>query len=70
MVQFVGHLDEVFDTLKKAEPDIMVYKKEELPKQLHYTANRRIQDILVEAPIGYSLCLKNDSNCTRNGEYI
>lgn len=48
-----GRLDKVYNTLKGAHPHLHVYKKEELPKRLHFSENARILPIILYADPGY-----------------
>lgn len=53
-------LDYVYSTLKKIE-NIDVYKKEEIPDELHYKNNVRVGDILLVAHINHSIYINNQS---------
>ncbi|XP_061177619.1 ectonucleotide pyrophosphatase/phosphodiesterase family member 5-like [Saccostrea echinata] len=46
--------DSILSKLQKV-PHLKAYKKSEIPREYHYTENRRILDILVVAEIGYSI---------------
>lgn len=48
-----GMLDKVYNALKGAHPHLHVYKKEELPERLHFSANARILPIILYADPGY-----------------
>ncbi|XP_060947805.1 ectonucleotide pyrophosphatase/phosphodiesterase family member 5 [Limanda limanda] len=50
-----GKLDEVFNKLVGANPNMAVYKKEEIPQRLHYQHNRRIMPIILEAKEGWTI---------------
>ncbi|RWR99884.1 ectonucleotide pyrophosphatase/phosphodiesterase family member 5-like protein [Dinothrombium tinctorium] len=50
-----GEKERVYEMLKKASFDnhFAVYKREDVPKQYHYSNHRRILDIIIEADEGY-----------------
>ncbi|XP_069706913.1 ectonucleotide pyrophosphatase/phosphodiesterase family member 5 [Phaenicophaeus curvirostris] len=48
-----GKLDEVYEALANAHPNMTVYKKEQIPDRLHYKHNSRIQPILAIADKGW-----------------
>lgn len=48
-----GKLEKVYNTLKGAHPHLHVYKKEEMPKHLHFAKNDRILPIILWADPGY-----------------
>ncbi|XP_060087282.1 ectonucleotide pyrophosphatase/phosphodiesterase family member 5 [Heteronotia binoei] len=56
-----GKLDDVYNALVKAHPNMTVYKKEDIPSRLHYTHNSRIQPILAVADEGWEI-LQNKSD--------
>uniref|UniRef100_A0A8C8RQM3 Ectonucleotide pyrophosphatase/phosphodiesterase family member 5 n=1 Tax=Pelusios castaneus TaxID=367368 RepID=A0A8C8RQM3_9SAUR len=56
-----GKLDEVYEALVNAHPNMTVYKKEEIPNRLHYKHNSKIQPILVMAEKGWEI-LQNKSD--------
>lgn len=53
-------LDNVYNELKKID-NVFVYKKADIPKQLHYTNNIRIGDILIIARLGYQIVKQKNS---------
>ena len=57
-----GEHDTVYKALKQA-PDLHVFLKEDIPRDYHYTYNRRIQPIVVSAPEGYNICI-NKTDCS------
>ncbi|KYO34116.1 ectonucleotide pyrophosphatase/phosphodiesterase family member 5 [Alligator mississippiensis] len=56
-----GKLDEVYESLVNAHPNMTVYKKEEIPSRLHYKHNSRIQPVLAVADIGWEI-VKNKTD--------
>ncbi|KAM6182114.1 ectonucleotide pyrophosphatase/phosphodiesterase family member 5 [Erethizon dorsatum] len=56
-----GKLDEVYEALADAHPNLTVYKKEEIPERWHYKHNKRIQPILAVADEGWYI-LQNKSD--------
>ncbi|KAK2113802.1 Ectonucleotide pyrophosphatase/phosphodiesterase member 5 [Saguinus oedipus] len=56
-----GKLDEVYEALTHAHPNLTVYKKEEIPERWHYKYNSRIQPIIAVADEGWHI-LQNKSD--------
>lgn len=52
---FEGKLNEVFEALANAHPNMTVYKKEQIPDRFHYKYNRKIQPILAVADKGWEI---------------
>lgn len=50
-----GKLDEVYSKLEDANPNMVVYKKEDIPEHFHYRHNIRIMPILIEAKEGWTI---------------
>lgn len=50
-----GKLEEVYSLLVDANPNMAVYKKEEIPERFHYQHNVRIMPILIEAKEGWTI---------------
>ncbi|KAI5615109.1 ectonucleotide pyrophosphatase/phosphodiesterase family member 7-like precursor [Silurus asotus] len=50
-----GKVQEVYDKLKNAHPNLTVYKKEEIPEHFHIAKNSRIQDIVLIGDLGFNL---------------
>lgn len=50
-----GKLEEVYSLLLDANPNMVVYKKEDIPEHLHYQHNIRIMPILLEAKEGWTI---------------
>nr|XP_043904339.1 ectonucleotide pyrophosphatase/phosphodiesterase family member 5 isoform X1 [Solea senegalensis] len=50
-----GKLSEVYDKLVDANPNMMVYKKEEIPTRFHYQHSVRIMPIVLEAKEGWTI---------------
>ncbi|XP_067098424.1 ectonucleotide pyrophosphatase/phosphodiesterase family member 5 [Osmerus mordax] len=50
-----GMFDEVYDKLVDANPNMMVYKKENIPDHFHYRHNVRIMPIIIEAKEGWTI---------------
>lgn len=50
-----GKLEEVYSKLVDANPNMAVYKKEDIPERFHYQHNARIMPILVEAKEGWTI---------------
>uniref|UniRef100_A0A3Q3VLH1 Uncharacterized protein n=1 Tax=Mola mola TaxID=94237 RepID=A0A3Q3VLH1_MOLML len=59
-----GKLDEVYSKLVDANPNMAVYKKEDIPAHFHYQHNARIMPILIEAKEGWTI-MQN-----RSGHFI
>lgn len=57
----LGKLDEVYEALVHAHPNLTVYKKEEIPERWHYKYNSRVQPILAVADEGWYI-LQNKSD--------
>ncbi|XP_054841893.1 ectonucleotide pyrophosphatase/phosphodiesterase family member 5 [Eublepharis macularius] len=56
-----GKLDDVYNALVQAHPNMTVYKKEAIPSRLHYSHSSRIQPILLVADEGWEI-LQNKSD--------
>lgn len=52
---FEGKLDEVYEALANAHPNMTVYKKEQIPDRFHYKHNHKIQPILAVADKGWEI---------------
>lgn len=52
---FTGKFDEVYNNLLDANPNMVVYKKEDIPAHFHYQHNIRIMPILIEAKEGWTI---------------
>ncbi|XP_040920706.1 ectonucleotide pyrophosphatase/phosphodiesterase family member 5 [Toxotes jaculatrix] len=50
-----GKLEEVYSKLVDANPNMVVYKKEEIPNHFHYQHNTRIMPIIIEAKEGWTV---------------
>ncbi|KAA8583350.1 hypothetical protein FQN60_015896 [Etheostoma spectabile] len=50
-----GKFDEVYSKLADANPNMMVYKKEDIPEHFHYQHNIRIMPILIESKEGWTI---------------
>ncbi|KAI8481022.1 Bis(5'-adenosyl)-triphosphatase enpp4 [Branchiostoma belcheri] len=50
-----GKLQEVYNILKDAHPNMTVYLREEVPERMHYTHNRRIMPIVAVADEGWEV---------------
>lgn len=50
-----GKLEEVYSKLVDANPNMMVYKKEDVPEHFHYQHNVRIMPILIESKEGWTI---------------
>lgn len=50
-----GKVQEVYDQLKNAHPNLTVYKKEEIPENFHIAKNSRIQDLVLVGDLGFNL---------------
>ncbi len=50
-----GKADSVFAALRGAHPHMAVYRKEDVPERLHYSAHRRIPPIIGIADAGWSI---------------
>lgn len=52
---FSGKTDEVYNLLENANPNMVVYKKEDIPDYFHYKHNVRIMPIIIEAKEGWTV---------------
>ncbi len=59
-----GKLEEVYNSLKNANPNMVVYKKEEIPDHYHYRHNVRIMPLIIEVKEGWTV-MQN-----RNGSFM
>uniref|UniRef100_A0A9J8BCS0 Ectonucleotide pyrophosphatase/phosphodiesterase 5 n=1 Tax=Cyprinus carpio carpio TaxID=630221 RepID=A0A9J8BCS0_CYPCA len=59
-----GKLEEVYSLLKNANPNMVVYKKEEIPDHYHYRHNVRIMPLIIEVKEGWTV-MQN-----RNGSFM
>lgn len=50
-----GKFDEVYNSLLDANPNMAVYKKDDIPEHFHYRHNIRIMPILLEAKEGWTI---------------
>uniref|UniRef100_A0AAY5ERS7 AP3A hydrolase n=1 Tax=Electrophorus electricus TaxID=8005 RepID=A0AAY5ERS7_ELEEL len=50
-----GKLDEVYNLLKNANPNMAVYKRDDIPDYLHYKHNVRIMPIIIEVKEAWTL---------------
>ncbi|XP_036406121.1 ectonucleotide pyrophosphatase/phosphodiesterase family member 5 [Megalops cyprinoides] len=50
-----GKYDEVYNALANANPNMTVYKKEDIPDHYHYKRNDRIMPIIIEAKEGWTI---------------
>ncbi|XP_068198313.1 chloride intracellular channel protein 5b isoform X3 [Antennarius striatus] len=50
-----GKLDEVYSKLMDANPNMLVYKKDDIPAHFHYQHNSRIMPIIIEAKEGWTI---------------
>lgn len=55
MTSLKGKLDEVFGLLADANPNMVAYKKGDVPARFHYQHNARITPILLEAKEGWTI---------------
>lgn len=55
VISLKGKLDEVFGLLVDANPNMVAYKKEDVPVRFHYQHNARIMPILLEAKEGWTI---------------
>lgn len=63
-----GKLEEVYNKLANANPNMMVYKKEDIPEHFHYQHNTRIMPILLEAKEGWTI-MQNRSGAFMLGNH-
>ncbi|KAG8011151.1 Ectonucleotide pyrophosphatase/phosphodiesterase family member 5 [Nibea albiflora] len=63
-----GKLDEVYSKLLDANPNMVVYKKEDIPKHFHYQHNIRIMPILIEAKEGWTI-MQNRTGAFMSGNH-
>uniref|UniRef100_A0A673MQB3 Ectonucleotide pyrophosphatase/phosphodiesterase family member 5-like n=2 Tax=Sinocyclocheilus rhinocerous TaxID=307959 RepID=A0A673MQB3_9TELE len=59
-----GKLEEVYNLLKNANSNMVVYKKEEIPDHYHYRHNVRIMPLIIEVKEGWTV-MQN-----RNGSFM
>ncbi|TRY62509.1 hypothetical protein DNTS_033303 [Danionella cerebrum] len=65
-----GKLEEVYSSLKNANPNMVVYKKEEIPDHYHYKHNLRIMPLIVEVKEGWTVMQnRNESFMLGNHGY-
>lgn len=72
IICLAGKLDEVYSKLVDANPNMVVYKKEDIPAHFHYQHNVRIMPILIEAKEGWTI-MQNRTGpfmCTYSNLYI
>ncbi|XP_022519393.2 ectonucleotide pyrophosphatase/phosphodiesterase family member 5-like [Astyanax mexicanus] len=50
-----GKFEEVYNSLENANPNMVVYKKEDIPDYFHYKHNARIMPIIIEAKEGWTI---------------
>ncbi|XP_062858474.1 ectonucleotide pyrophosphatase/phosphodiesterase family member 7 [Trichomycterus rosablanca] len=50
-----GKVQDVYNALKDAHPNLTVYKREEIPEYFHIAKNSRIQDIVLVGDLGFNL---------------
>lgn len=50
-----GKFDEVYNLLENANPNMVVYKKEDIPDHFHYKHNVRIMPIIIEVKEGWTI---------------
>ncbi|REL24788.1 alkaline phosphatase family protein [Rhodohalobacter sp. SW132] len=50
-----GKKDEIYQTLKENEENYRVYKKEELPREYHFSNHYRIPEIIMIADVSYTI---------------
>lgn len=55
VLYLAGKFDEVYNNLLDANPNMVVYKKEDIPAHFHYQHNIRIMPILIEAKEGWTI---------------
>lgn len=55
VICLAGKFDEVYSKLVDANPNMVVFKKEDIPKHFHYQHNIRIMPILIEAKEGWTV---------------
>ncbi|MFP4556883.1 MAG: ectonucleotide pyrophosphatase/phosphodiesterase [Bacteroidales bacterium] len=60
--------EEAISSLKSI-PNLKVWERHEIPERLHYGSNPRIQDIVIEAELGYSVGLSSDSDWYSGGAH-
>lgn len=63
-----GKLDEVYGKLMDANPNMLVYKKDDIPKHFHYQHNIRIMPILIESKEGWTI-MQNRSGPFKLGNH-
>lgn len=52
---FSGKFDEVYNLLENANPNMVVYKREDIPDHFHYKHNVRIMPIIIEVKEGWTI---------------
>ncbi|TMS12272.1 Ectonucleotide pyrophosphatase/phosphodiesterase family member 5 [Larimichthys crocea] len=63
-----GKFDEVYSKLVDANPNMVVFKKEDIPKHFHYQHNIRIMPILIEAKEGWTI-MQNRTGAFMSGNH-
>jgi predicted AlkP superfamily pyrophosphatase or phosphodiesterase len=61
-----GKKETVYRALKSSEKNYRVYKKEDLPKRYHLKNNRRVEDIVMIADLGYTILAEDYVQKFRN----
>lgn len=56
-----GKLEEVYSKLEDANPNMVVFKKENIPEHFHYQHNIRIMPIIIEAKEGWTVVQNRSS---------
>lgn len=55
VICLTGKFDEVYNNLLDANPNMVVYTKQDIPAHFHYQHNIRIMPILIEAKEGWTI---------------
>ena len=63
LILFIGKEDDVYRALQKL-PHSQVFRKEDIPRELFFTYNRRIAPILIMMEEGYWPCCINGSSAS------
>ncbi len=64
---YPGKDEDVFRAFSEV-PNIQVFRKDEIPADMHYSQNRRIMPIIVQADLGYDLRTCAGLTCKTEGK--
>ncbi|XP_067144150.1 venom phosphodiesterase 2-like isoform X1 [Centruroides vittatus] len=62
-------VESVVEILRCNRPELLVYKKNDLPKRYHYSYNNKIEPIIVDLPSGWAIENKFNARNCRGGNH-